>query len=176
MADIKNLRINEQIRIKEVRVSDEEGNQLGVMSTAEALQRAHDAGLDLVEVVPQAKPPVCKIVDYGKYRFQMEKKLRDTKKNQKQQSLKEVKMFLKIASHDLDVKSKATKGFLEDGDKVKVTIKFKGRELAHTEIGLEVMQSILERIGDEELYVVEKKAMMEGRNMSMTLAPKTKKQ
>ncbi len=175
MADIKNLRINEQIRIKEVRVSDEDGNQLGVMPIAEALQRAYDAGLDLVEIVPHAKPPVCKIVDYGKYRFQMEKKLRDTKKNQKQQLLKEVKMFLKIASHDLDVKAKAAKGFLEGGDKVKVTIKFKGRELAHTEIGFEVMNSILARIGDEELYMIEKAASMEGRNMSMTLAPKAKK-
>ena len=175
MADIKSLRINEQIRIREVRLSDEDGNQLGIMPTVEALQMAKDAGLDLVEIVPQAKPPVCKIVDYGKYRFQMEKKLRDTKKNQKQQLLKEVKMFLKIASHDLEVKAKAARGFLEAGDKVKVTIKFKGRELAHTEIGFEVMQSILDSIGDEELYTIEKKAMMEGRNMSMTLSPKAKK-
>ena len=176
VADIKNLRINEQIRIREVRVSDEDGVQLGIMPTQEALQRARDAGLDLVEIVPHAKPPVCKIVDYGKYRFQMEKKLRDTKKNQKQQLLKEVKMFPKIAVHDLEVKAKAARGFLEAGDKVKITIKFKGRELAHTEIGYDVMQDIVSRIGTEELYTVEKKATMEGRNMSMTLAPKAKKQ
>ena len=176
MADIKNLRINEQIRIREVRVSDGDGVQLGIMSTQEALQRARDAGLDLVEIVPHAKPPVCKIVDYGKYRFQMEKKLRDTKKNQKQQLLKEVKMFPKIAVHDLEVKAKAARGFLEDGDKVKITIKFKGRELAHTEIGYDVMQDIVSRIGTEELYTIEKKATMEGRNMSMTLAPRAKKQ
>jgi len=176
VADIKNLRINEQIRIREVRVSDGDGVQLGIMPTQEALQRARDAGLDLVEIVPHAKPPVCKIVDYGKYRFQMEKKLRDTKKNQKQQLLKEVKMFPKIAVHDLEVKAKAARGFLEAGDKVKITIKFKGRELAHTEIGYDVMQDIVSRIGTEELYTVEKKATMEGRNMSMTLAPKAKKQ
>ena len=176
MADIKNLRINEQIRIREVRVSDGDGVQLGIMPTQEALQRARDAGLDLVEIVPHAKPPVCKIVDYGKYRFQMEKKLRDTKKNQKQQLLKEVKMFPKIAVHDLEVKAKAARAFLEDGDKVKITIKFKGRELAHTEIGYDVMQDIVSRIGTEELYTIEKKATMEGRNMSMTLAPKAKKQ
>ncbi len=175
MADVKNLRINEQIRIKEVRLSDEDGNQLGIMPTSEALQMARDEGLDLVEIVPHAKPPVCKIVDYGKYRFQMEKKLRDTKKNQKQQLLKEIKMFLKVATHDLEVKAKAARGFLEDGNKVKVTIKFKGRELAHTEIGFEVMNSVLEHIGSEELYTIEKKATMEGRNMSMTLTPKNKK-
>ena len=175
MADVKSLRINDQIRIKEVRLSDEDGNQLGIISTVDALQRARDAGLDLVEIVPHAKPPVCKIVDYGKYSFQMEKKLRDTKKNQKQQILKEVEVHPKIASHDLAVKAKATKGFLEDGNKVKVTIRFKGRELAHTEIGFDVMQSILERIGSEDLYTIEKKALMEGRSMSMTLAPKAKK-
>jgi len=175
VADVKSLRINEQIRVREVRLSDEEGNQLGIFPTLEALQKAKDAGLDLVEIVPQAKPPVCKIVDYGKYRFQIEKKLRDTKKNQKQQLLKEITMQPKIASHDLDVKVRAIKGFLEDGDKVKVTIRFKGRELAHTELGFDIMQSILDRLETEELYTVEKKALMQGRSMSMTLAPKAKK-
>ena len=175
MADVKSLRINDQIRIKEVRLSDEDGNQLGIISTVDALQRARDVGLDLVEIVPHAKPPVCKIVDYGKYRFQMEKKLRDTRKNQKQQILKEVEVHPKIALHDLTVKARAAKGFLEDGNKVKVTIRFKGRELAHTDIGFGVMQSILERIGSEDLYTIEKKAVMEGRSMSMTLSPKAKK-
>jgi len=178
VADIKSLRINDQIRVREVRLSDEDGNQLGIFPINEALKKATDLGLDLVEIVPQAKPPVCKIVDYGKYRFQIEKKLRDSKKNQKQQMLKEVKMQPKIATHDLDVKAKAAKSFLEGGDKVKVTIRFRGRELAHTELGFDVMQAILDRLKNEdseELYVIEKKALMEGRNMSMTLAPKAKK-
>lgn len=174
MAEVKGLRINEQIRVREVRLISDDNDQ-NVVSTLEAMRMAADAGLDLVEIVPHAKPPVCKIVDYGKYRFEMEKKLRVSKKNQKQQLLKEVRMQPKIDTHDLDFKAKAVQKFLEAGDKVKVTIRFRGRELAHTELGYDVLQKILDRVEGEELYTVEKKAAMEGRNMSMTLAPKSKK-
>ena len=141
MAETKGLRINEQIRVREVRLIDEEGNQKGIIPTKEALVMAHEANLDLVEIAPQSNPPVCKILDYGKYRFEMEKKLRDSKKKQKLLKLKEIRMQPKIDDHDLDFKSKHIREFLADGNKVKVTIRFRGRELAHTELGLEVWNS-----------------------------------
>ena len=133
----KGQRINEMIRVREVRLIDEEGNQLGIVPTPEALRMAKDKGLDLVEVSPNANPPVCKILDYGKYRFEQEKKLRDAKKNQKVLKLKEIRMQPKIGSGDLDTKAKHIQEFLDEGDKVKVTIRFRGRELAHTELGSE---------------------------------------
>lgn len=173
MADTKGLRINEQIRVREVRLIDDQGEQKGIVSTLEALRMARESNLDLVEVAPQANPPACKILDYGKYRFEMEKKLRDSKKKQKLQVLKEIRMQPKIDDHDLDFKSKHVREFLEDGDKVKVTIRFRGRELAHTELGLDVLKEVLSKLGDD--YVVEKQPAMEGRFMSMTLAPKAKK-
>ncbi len=173
MADNKGLRINEQIRVREVRLIDENGEQKGIVPTLEALKMARDLSLDLVEVAPQANPPACKILDYGKYRFEMEKKLRDSKKKQKLQVLKEIRMQPKIDDHDLDFKSKHVKDFLEGGDKVKVTIRFRGRELAHTELGLVVLNNVLSKLGDD--FVVEKQPAMEGRFMSMTLAPKAKK-
>ncbi len=151
------------------------GEQEGIVSTVEAMKKAAEAGLDLVEVAPTAKPPVCKIIDYGKYRFQMEKKLRDSKKNQKQQTLREITMQPKIHYHDLEFKSAHVKKFLDSGDKVKVTVRFWGRELAHTELGYEVLNKVLENIGGEEAYTLEKKPEMEGRRMSMTLTPKQKK-
>ena len=149
------------------------GEMIGVVPTVDALRLAFDAGMDLVEVAPQANPPACKILDYGKYRFEMEKKLRDSKKKQKMQVLKEIRMQPKIDDHDLDFKSKHVKEFLADGDKVKVTIRFRGRELAHTELGLVVLKDVLSKLGDD--YVMEKPPAMEGRFMSMTLAPKAKK-
>lgn len=173
MADNKGLRINEQIRVREVRLIDESGEQKGIVPTLEALKMARDLSLDLVEVAPQANPPACKILDYGKYRFEMEKKLRDSKKKQKLQVLKEIRMQPKIDDHDLDFKSKHVKDFLDGGDKVKVTIRFRGRELAHTELGLVVLNDVLSKLGDD--FVVEKQPAMEGRFMSMTLAPKAKK-
>ena len=173
MADNTNLRINEQIRVREVRLIDENGEQKGIVPTLEALKLAREQGLDLVEVAPQANPPACKILDYGKYRFEMEKKLRESKKKQKLQELKEIRMQPKIDDHDLDFKSKHVKEFLADGDKVKVTIRFRGRELAHTELGLVVLKDVLSKLGDD--YVIEKQPAMEGRFMSMTLAPKAKK-
>ena len=173
MAENKGLRINEQIRVREVRLLDDEGEQKGIVPTIEALRMAKEQELDLVEVAPQANPPVCKILDYGKYRFEQEKKLRDSKKNQKQRKLKEIRMQPKIGSGDLDFKSKHIQEFLTEGNKVKVTIRFRGRELAHTELGYDVLKEVLKRLNDE--YVIEKQPAMEGRFMSMTLSPKAKK-
>ena len=168
MAEIKEkgLRINTQIRVREVRLIDSDGGQKGIVPTIDALAMARDQNLDLVEVAPTANPPVCKILDYGKYRFEMEKKLRDSKKKQ------EIRMQPKIGSGDLDFKSKHIQDFLNEGNKVKVTVRFKGRELAHTELGLVVLQEVLKRLDD---YTVEKQPAMEGRFMSMTLNPKAKK-
>ncbi|MCQ2594342.1 MAG: translation initiation factor IF-3 [Treponemataceae bacterium] len=173
MADNKGLRINEQIRVREVRLIDSDGEQKGIVATIKALQMAKEQELDLVEVAPNANPPVCKILDYGKYRFEMEKKLRDSKKNQKVLKLKEIRMQPKIADGDIEFKSKHIKEFLAEGNKVKVTVRFRGRELAHTDLGLEVLKEVLQRLEDE--YVMEKQPAMEGRFMSMTLAPKAKK-
>ena len=172
MAD-KDLRINEQIRVREVRLIRDEGEQQGIMSTAQALEIAREAGLDLVEVAPQASPPVVKILNYGKFKFENEKKIRDSKKKQKLLKLKEIRMQPKIDDHDLDFKSKHVKGFLADGNKVKVTIRFRGRELAHTELGLDVLKDVLARIEGE--YVMDKPPAMEGRFMSMVLSPKSRK-
>ena len=169
----KGQRINEMIRVREVRLIDEEGNQLGIVPTPEALRMAKDKGLDLVEVSPNANPPVCKILDYGKYRFEQEKKLRDAKKNQKVLKLKEIRMQPKIGSGDLDTKAKHIQEFLDEGDKVKVTIRFRGRELAHTELGYEVLNEVLKRL--TSAYNIEKPAEMDGRNMSMTISAKAAK-
>ena len=147
MAENKGLRINEQIRVREVRLIDDAGEQKGIVSTLEALRMAQDVNLDLVEVAPQADPPVCKILDYGKYRFELEKKLRDSKKKQKLQVLKEIRMQPKINDHDLSFKARHIQDFLDDGDKVKVTIRFRGRELAHTELGLDVLNNVLAKLG-----------------------------
>ena len=170
MAD-KDLRINKQIRVREVRLIREDGEQ-GIMSTQEALDLARDQGLDLVEVAPQANPPVVKILDYGKFKFENEKKVRDSKKKQKLLKLKEIRMQPKIDDHDLDFKSKHVKSFLAEGNKVKVTVRFRGRELAHTELGLDVLKSVLERLDGD--YVMDKNPAMEGKFMSMVLSSKSK--
>jgi len=167
----KDLRINEQIRVREVRLIREDGEQ-GIMSTQEALEMARDQGLDLVEVAPQANPPVVKILNYGKFKFENEKKIRDSKKKQKLLKLKEIRMQPKIDDHDLDFKSKHVREFLADGNKVKVTVRFRGRELAHTELGLDVLKDVLARIEGE--YIMDKAPAMEGRFMSMVLSPKAK--
>ncbi len=171
MAD-KDLRINEQIRVREVRLISDDGEQQ-IVSTAEALEMAKAQGLDLVEVAPQASPPVCKILNYGKFKFENEKKVRDAKKKQKLLKMKEIRMQPKIDDHDLDFKSRHVLEFLADGNKVKVTVRFRGRELAHTELGLDVLNDVLKRIEGE--YVMDKPPAMEGRFMSMVLSPKTKK-
>ena len=174
MADSKGMRVNEQIRVREIRLIDDEGEQKGIVPTIEALRMARERDLDLVEVSPNANPPVCKILDFGKYRFEQEKKLRDSKKNQKVLKIKEIRMQPKIGSGDLDTKAKHVQEFLNEGDKVKVTIRFRGRELAHTELGFDVLKEVEKRL-EEGSYVVEKAAAMDGRFMSMTLASKVKK-
>ena len=166
-------RINEMIRVREVRLIDDEGNQLGIVATQEALNMARDRDLDLVEVSPNANPPVCKILDYGKYKFEQEKKLRDSKKNQKVLKLKEIRMQPKIGSGDLDTKAKHIQEFLDEGDKVKVTIRFRGRELAHTELGYDVLNEVLKRL--TSAYNIDKPAAMDGRNMSMIISAKAAK-
>ena len=169
----KDLRINEQIRVREVRLIHDGGEKQGIISTQKALEIAREMGLDLVEVAPTAVPPVVKIMNYGKFRFENEKKIRDSKKKQKIIKLKEIRMQPKIDDHDLDFKSKHIKTFLAEGNKVKVTIRFRGRELAHTELGLDVLKDVLARIEGD--YVMDKQPAMEGRFMSMVLSPKTKK-
>ncbi len=168
----KDHRVNEMIRVREVRLIDDEGNQKGIVSSLEALKLAKEKDLDLVEVSPNANPPVCKILDYGKYRFEQEKKLRDAKKNQKVLKLKEIRMQPKIGSGDLDTKAKHVQEFLDEGDKVKVTIRFRGRELAHTELGYDVLKEVLKRL--TSAYVVEKQPAMDGKTMSMTISAKAK--
>lgn len=168
----KGQRVNEMIRVREVRLIDDEGNQMGIVATLEALKLAKEKDLDLVEVSPNANPPVCKILDYGKYRFEQEKKLRDAKKNQKVLKLKEIRMQPKIGTGDLDTKAKHIQEFLDEGDKVKVTIRFRGRELAHTELGYDVLQEVLKRL--TSAYVVEKQPAMDGKTMSMTISAKAK--
>ena len=168
----KGQRINEQIRVREVRLIDDSGEQKGIVPTIEALRMAKEKDLDLVEVSPNANPPVCKILDYGKYRFEQEKKLRESKKNQKVLKLKEIRMQPKIGPGDLDTKAKHVQEFLEEGNKVKVTIRFRGRELAHTELGYDVLNEVLKRL--TSAYVVEKQPAMDGKFMSMTIASKAK--
>jgi translation initiation factor IF-3 len=168
----KDLRINEQIRVRDVRLITSDGEQR-VMPTYEALGLAKEEGLDLVEVAPQAAPPVVKIMNYGRYKFENEKKIRDSKKRQKLLKLKEIRMQPKIDEHDIDFKSKHIKEFLFEGNKVKVTVRFRGRELAHTELGLEVLKDVLARMEGD--YVMDKPPAMEGRFMSMILSPKSKK-
>ena len=160
------------IRVREVRLIDDEGNQKGIVPTLEALKLAKEKNLDLVEVSPNANPPVCKILDYGKYRFEQEKKLRESKKNQKVLKLKEIRMQPKIGPGDLDTKAKHVQEFLDEGDKVKVTIRFRGRELAHTELGYDVLNEVLKRL--TSAYVVEKAPAMDGKTMSMTISAKAK--
>ena len=169
----KDLRINEQIRVREVRLIQDGSDRQGIMPTLEALEIAQELGLDLVEVAPQAVPPVVKIMNYGKFKFENEKKVRDSKKKQKLLKMKEIRMQPKIDDHDLDFKSKHIKEFLAEGNKVKVTIRFRGRELAHTELGLDVLKDVLARIEGD--YAMDKPPAMEGRNMSMVLNPKAKK-
>ena len=169
----QDLRVNERIRVREVRLIDDEGTQLGIVPTPEARNMAKERGLDLVEVAPQASPPVCKLLDYGKYKFEQEKKTRESKKKQKQLQLKEIRMQPKIESHDMKFKTKHIRQFLDEGNKVKVTVRFRGREMAHTELGRDVLDRILAELG--EGYHVDRKPSMEGRFMSMIVGPQTKR-
>ena len=168
----RELRINRQIRAHQVLVIDENGVQRGVMSVPEACRLADEAGMDLVEVSPNANPPVCKILDFGRYRYEMEKKLREAKKNQTVVKIKEIRMQPKIEKHDLETKSKAIAEFLQQGNKVKVSIRFRGRELAHPELGKVVLDKILDALTELGVqYNLDKGALMEGKMMSMTVSP-----
>lgn len=162
--------INEEIRAKEVRLIGSNGDQLGIKPFREALQIAQDAGLDLVNVAPTAKPPVCRIMDYGKFRYETQKKEKEARKNQKVVELKEVRFSATIDEHDFQTKLRNVVKFLKDGDKVKMSVRFRGREIAHAEIG----QKVLERVATEveEISIVERKAKLEGRSMIMILSPK----
>ena len=164
------LRINEEIHIREVRVTSATGEQLGIMPTREALRMAEEQHLDLVEVAPKAKPPVCRIMDFGKYRYEQQKREKEAKKKQKVITLKEVKLRPNIEQHDFDVKLKNALRFLEEGNKVKVTIMFRGRELSHPELGREILQRVAAQLKD--LVTIERDAKLEGKNMIMILAPK----
>ena len=172
----KDLRTNRQIRVPEVRLIDREGVQRGVLPTSEALRRAEEQGLDLVEIAPNSVPPVCRIVDYGKFRYEQEKRSRESKKKQTVVRLKEVRMQPKIDKHDLDFKTKHIRGFLDEGAKVKVTIRFRGRELAHPELGKEVLDTIVNLLTEQEVaFNLDKPASMEGKMMSIILSSKNKK-
>ena len=162
--------INEEIRDREVRVVDQNGEQLGVMSSRDALALAEERQLDLVKIAPQARPPVCKLMDYGKYRFEQSKKEREFRKNQKVITVKEVRLSATIEDHDIDVKFKNAVKFLKDGNKVKVTIRFRGRQITHSEIGRQIMTEFAERI--KEYGTVDKAPQIEGRNMSMFISPR----
>ena len=172
MAASKNTRINDMIRAQSVRVIDENGEQKGILPTVEAIRLARERGLDLVEISPGADPPVCKILDFGKFRFEQGKKQRESKKKQKQVKLKEMRMQPKIDEHDLSFKVKHIREFLADGSKVKVTVRFRGREMAHKELGRNVLDRVLERL--EDAFVLESPPKMEGRFMSLMIAPGTK--
>ena len=161
----KELRINEEVRCKEVRLVDDAGQQLGVMSPRDAMKVAAEKGLDLVEVAPTANPPVCRIMDYGKYKYEQSKKEREAKKNQRTITVKEVKLRPNIEDHDFQTKAKNAAKFLSGGDKVKVTIMFRGREITHPELGQELCQRFAEELAS--VAKIEKAAKVEGRNMIM---------
>ncbi len=169
----KELAINEAIKFKEVRVIGEDGTQLGIMSIDNAIKAAYEKDLDLVNISPNATPPVCKIMNYGKYRFEQSKKEKEVRKNQKVIEIKEIRLGLGIDVHDFETKGNQAIKFLKSGNKVKVSIRFRGRELGHPEIGLDTMSRFASYC--EEFATVEKAAKMEGRNMLMFLAPKTAK-
>jgi translation initiation factor IF-3 len=163
-------RINEAIRAREVRLIDESGQNVGIVSRVDALERAVAAGLDLVEVSPDAEPPVCKILDFGKFKYQEQKKAAEARKNQKIVEIKEIKMRPTIDDHDYEVKIRSIKRFFEEGDKVKVTLRFRGREMAHPAIGYQLLQRVKSEL--QELSKVEAEPRLEGRQMVMVLAPR----
>ena len=166
------LQINEEIRDKELRIIGSNGEQLGIMSASQALSKAESMNLDLVKIAPQAKPPVCKIMDYGKYRFEQAKREREARKNQHVVDVKEIRLSLNIDTHDFNTKLAHAKRFVEAGNKIKVSIRFRGREMGHPELGMDVMQKFAESCA--EFANIEKPAKLEGRSMLMFLGPKTK--
>ncbi|MGN0548795.1 MAG: translation initiation factor IF-3 [Acutalibacteraceae bacterium] len=169
----KETQINEEIRDKEVRVIDSDGTQLGIMPIAEAMRLADEKNTDLVKIAPQAKPPVCKIMDYGKYRFEQAKREKEAKKNQRVIEIKEVRLSLNIDTHDFETKVNQAVKFLKSGNRVKVSIRFRGREMAHPENGLVTMSKFADAV--KEYGNVEKPAKLEGRSMLMFIAAKSSK-
>jgi translation initiation factor IF-3 len=163
-------RVNEEIRIPQVRLIDEEGEMQGVMTAREAMQRAFSVGLDLVEISPNADPPVCKILDFGKFKYEQQKKKNEAKKKQKVIEIKEIKVRPNIDENDYQVKMRAMKSFIEEGDKVKVTLRFRGREMAHQDIGVRVLERI--RAEMDTTSKVEQMPRMENRQMVMVLSPR----
>jgi bacterial translation initiation factor 3 (bIF-3) len=164
------LRVNDEIRVKEVRVIDVNGNQLGIMPIAAALRLAEEKELDLVEVAPQAKPPVCRLMDYGKYKYEQSKREKEAKKKQRMINIKEVKLRLNIEDHDFLVKARSAERFLRDGDKVKATIMFRGREIVHPQLGQMLLSRLAEHV--KEISTIERQPKLEGKNMVMVLAPR----
>jgi len=166
------VRVNEMIRVKQVRVIDESGEQLGIMSPRDAIREAEERGLDLVEVAAQVSPPVCRIMDYGKYRYQQSKRAKEARKHQHQVTVKEIKYRPKIDPHDFEFKTNHVRAFLEEGDKVKVTIMFRGREMAHAEFGRDLLVRIVDAtkdIGQPDIDPV--RSRIEGRNMTLVISP-----
>uniref|UniRef100_UPI0038D24EF0 translation initiation factor IF-3 n=1 Tax=Plastoroseomonas hellenica TaxID=2687306 RepID=UPI0038D24EF0 len=163
-------RVNEEIRVPQVRLIDKDGEMLGVMTAREALMRAYDVGLDLLEISPNAVPPVCKILDYGKYKYEQQKKANEARKKQKVVEIKEIKVRPNIDDHDYETKMKQMKGFISEGDKVKVTLRFRGREMAHQDLGVKVLERIRTDLG--EIIKVEQMPRLENRQMIMVLSPK----
>jgi len=162
--------VNERIRVREVRLIDEEGAQAGVVPTSEALGRAREAGLDLIEVAPNATPPVCRIMDYGKYKYQQQKREKESRKKHRQSQLRMIKVRPHVDTHDFETKLKSVRKFLEQGDKVRVTVFFRYRELSHPEFGQRVLQQFVQRT--EDVGSVERPPAREGRQLSMVLIPK----
>ena len=167
---ISELMINERIRDREVRLVSESGEQLGIMSSREALKLAREADLDLVKIAPNAKPPVCKIIDYGKYRYELARKEKEAKKKQKTMEVKDVRLSPNIDTNDLNTKANQARKFITKGDKVKVTLRFRGREMAHVNYSKQILDSFYERL--EDIAVVDKNPKMEGRSMVMFLSQK----
>ncbi|MGU3495040.1 translation initiation factor IF-3 [Xanthobacteraceae bacterium A53D] len=163
-------RVNEDIRIREVQLIDQDGQNRGVLATRDAILLAQEAGLDLVEISPNSSPPVCKILDFGRFKYQNQKKASEARKKQKIVEVKEIKLRPGIDTHDYDVKMRAMLRFFEEGDKVKVTLRFRGREMAHQDIGYKLLQKLKEEVST--IAKVEAEPMLEGRQMIMILAPR----
>jgi len=170
ISQAKDIRVNEGIRVREVRVVSSDGEQLGIMLIEQALEAARSREMDLVEVAPEAHPPVCRIMDFGKYKYTQSRRLKEARKKQTTIQIKEVKMGPKTEKHDFDFKVKHVRRFLEEGHKAKVTVRFKGREMAHTELGWKMLQKMVEAVGD--LAAVENNPRLEGRMLHIILSPK----
>jgi len=163
-------RTNGEIHVREIQLIDQDGNNRGVVATPDALRLAEESGLDLVEIAPNSVPPVCKLLDYGKYKYQSQKKAAEARKNQKTVEVKEIKMRPNIDDHDYDVKMRSMRRFFEEGDKVKVTLRFRGREMAHQELGLRLLFKVRDELIEQAK--VESDPSLEGRQMVMVLAPR----